>query len=127
MTLTQQISTGQWVGLSFETRQELVKMFSLTRSGGTVVENGVLKTDGYTDKDLETMSVEALQKALESPETNFYTLFDTLLAQLEDGRLKRASESQEEIDKRKKEAKKKSLKQSAELLAKAAKMMEDEA
>ncbi len=125
--MTPGIGVGQWIGLNFETRQELIKMFGLVRSAGTVVENGVLKTDGYTDKDLEAISVEALQKALQSPDTNFFALFDTLLAQLEDARLNKATETQEDAEKKRKEAKKKSIKQSAELLAKAAKMMEDEA
>lgn len=123
--LVPQIGIGQWIGLSFDTRQELVKMFSLTRSAGTVVENGILKTDGYTDKDLAAMSVEALQKALESSESNFYSLLDTVLAQIEEKRMGKQKESDEEVAKRKKTERAANLKAGAKMLAQAAKMMED--
>ena len=89
------IGVSQWVSLPFETRQRLVELFGLNRSGGSLVEDGRLKTDGYTEKDLSEISMERMQKLLNSDSENFYDLFDKVLTFVEEQRTAEVNKQKE--------------------------------
>lgn len=77
-----QLTTFEWLKLSYETRQLLVVQFNITRSVPAHVENNQVVSDGHSSKDLSVLNVESLQKFLESTETDFTKLFNNTLKKL---------------------------------------------
>lgn len=76
-----------WLELPVEVRAALAKTFGLVRSSGAVVEqlNGkmVVKSDGYSDKDLAGITVEKLQDFLkEKKEKDFWKLMEVAIEQV---------------------------------------------
>lgn len=51
------------------------EVFQIPRSGGSVMENGKLTSDGTTDKDLAAITVESMQEYTGSTLTKFEELF----------------------------------------------------
>ena len=66
----------QWVVLPLEVRTKMREFFGIRRSTSTVVDGGVVKSDGSSEMDLQAVSVEAMQKLLKSNEKDFAKLFD---------------------------------------------------
>lgn len=93
-----QLGVGQWVQLPEYMRRRIAELFKLKRSGGAEVFNGRLVTDGYTYKDLEGISVVKMQELLNLTETEYFTLFDSLLEHVENehsGKIKQTEEEKE--------------------------------
>lgn len=59
-----QITIPQWLSLTIETRQRLKELFSIPRSSGSQVNDGVVVSDGHTHEDLKRVSIEAMVKYL---------------------------------------------------------------
>ena len=81
-----------WIGLSKETRVELARIFELKPTGESVVHvgeiiggniAGVAKSDGFTAQDLQALTVEKLQQYLDTTDTNFYEMFNAVVADIE--------------------------------------------
>lgn len=83
-TFSAAIGVSQWVQLPTETRRQLVQVFNLKRSAGSEVVDGKLKTDGYTEKDLQGITVEKMQAFTGSESPTYFELLDKVLAKLED-------------------------------------------
>lgn len=78
-----QLNTHQWLELPMATRQRLVQIFHIPRSSGTVVEDGRVASDGHTHRDLESISVLAMQALLDTDVVDFYELFDMVIKSIE--------------------------------------------
>lgn len=78
--MTIQVSVHDWLQLPMDIRQKLAVIFNLNRSGGNILEDNVVISDGYSHKDLAAITVDAMQKYLETYEINdFVTLFDLVI------------------------------------------------
>lgn len=55
------------------------ELLNIPRSGGTIVEDNRMKSDGCTEKDLANITVIGMQKVLDSTEDNFFTLWGELI------------------------------------------------
>ena len=81
-----QISVPDWVKLPSETRQKLIKQFSIPKTGGSEMQliggQRQLVSDGHTHLDLKVMSVEKLQQFTESTSTDFYELLNKTIEKL---------------------------------------------
>lgn len=78
-----QLGQGQWVSLPFETRLKLIDIFGIKRSGGVIMADNRVLSDGHTDKDLSVLNVEAMQKYLGVDEADFFKLFNLVLDRLQ--------------------------------------------
>lgn len=85
-----QLTTPQWLQLPFEVRQHLVAEFRIPRSSYTLVQDNKVLSDGYTHEDLAHITVEKMKAFTGSNETNFFTLFDQVLAVIEEKRQAKA-------------------------------------
>ena len=75
-----------------ETREKLVDIFSIPKSGGVVVEGNRLISDGHTPTDLMAVTVDKMQEFLESPEEDFYKLFIEVIDKIENPERSKATE-----------------------------------
>ncbi len=62
------------------TRVKLREIFGVRRSQGSLVEGNIVKSDGTTYQDLQTITVPKMQEYLGSSETDFVTLFNDCVA-----------------------------------------------
>jgi len=75
---------SKWLELSLSTRAKIAEIFGIEKKAPTHVENNRVVSDGYLIKDIETaLNVEALQKYLESNETDLAKLFFILVETIE--------------------------------------------
>jgi hypothetical protein len=81
--LNAQLTVPQWLSLPINTRMRLVKVFGIPRSQGSLVQDNKVMSDGYTHTDLMRISVESMQKFLDSDEKDFFKLLDDVIATLE--------------------------------------------
>lgn len=79
-----QITEQEWLKLPMPVRIELRTIFAIPRSRGTVVEDGVVKSDGYTNEDLKAITVEKMQTYLKSTEPDFYLLLNDIVKKVTD-------------------------------------------
>lgn len=91
-----QLNTLQWVGLDSSIRSELVEIFDIPRSGYTIVEGQEVITDGYTNQDLTSITVEKMQEYLDSTETEYFDLFKEVLQKILSKKAKEAEKAIEE-------------------------------
>lgn len=89
------IGVSQWVQLPDTVRRRIAELFDLEANGGAVVENGKLKHDRHTEKDLQGITLEKMQTLTQSESTNYFELFDRVLEYIENektGNLERLAE-----------------------------------
>lgn len=77
------LSRLKWLELDYPTRAKIVELFQVPRSGHTLVENQTVQSDGHTDKDLEYITIEKMQKFTDSFETDFYQLFTKVIFKIQ--------------------------------------------
>lgn len=70
------LSISYWLDLPQETRSNIAKAMGISKSGGAVVENGRVMCDGFTQDDLDKITLGKLQTYLGSTDMNFYDLFE---------------------------------------------------
>jgi len=77
------ITPPQWLELDPVVRQKLVVAFDLKKSGiGHMVHEGGrshITSDGYTHQDLSVITVERMQEILDTKESDFFKLFNTII------------------------------------------------
>ncbi len=73
------ISIHTWVSLPNEVRGKVRVLFNIPRSSNTVVNDGVIETDGTTNDDLKHLTIEKMQIYLNDESTDFHKLFDKVL------------------------------------------------
>ncbi len=78
------LSLHTWVSLPNEVRRRIRVAFNIPRSSNTVVNDGVVETDGTTNEDMKAMTTEKMQKFVSSDSTDFHKLFDLVLAKIEE-------------------------------------------
>lgn len=81
--LLPRLFTYDWLQLPNEVRLKLVEIFKIPRSGGAVIEDNRVITDGYTQIDLDTITTLAMQAYLDTDETDFAILFKAVLKKIE--------------------------------------------
>ncbi len=81
--LNAQLNTVQWISLPITTRMRLVQLFNIPRSSGSLVQDNKVISDGYTHNDLLHISVEKMQKLLDTDEKDFFVLFEQVVKTLE--------------------------------------------
>ena len=81
------LSQHVWLGLSQKTRDELVRIFDLKKSGTTMTNIGpngaVVVSDGFNFNDFWPITVESLQNVLMDSSGDFYELFNELVFRIE--------------------------------------------
>jgi hypothetical protein len=82
--ITAQISQPQWVKLPPYVRSRIAQLFNLTRSQGSFVQDNELKSDGYTQTDLQGITLEGLQAHFKENNNDLYELFNRLVEEIED-------------------------------------------
>ncbi len=79
-----QLSVHEWLKLPMDIRQKLRENFNIPKSQGVLVEDNEVKSDGTTYKDLGSITVEKMQTHLEREDSDFVSLFNEVVARLED-------------------------------------------
>ena len=74
------VSIGSWVSLPSEVRSRIRTLFEIPKSSTVDVIDGVIATDGVTHEDFKVLTVEKMQKYLGDESTDFYKLFDKVVA-----------------------------------------------
>lgn len=82
MEIRKQIYVSQWLQVPTETRNKLIALFNLKRSGFAQVVNNVVVSDGFTDMDLAGLTVEILQKYLNSKEKDIIALLENAIVKI---------------------------------------------
>lgn len=100
------LSYQVWIGLPQDTRNKLAKLFTIPRTGESVVSStgliagniGSIQTsDGYTAKDLYAISIEKMQSLIGTDDTDFYAMFNFVIEHLESLLNPPAPEVKEEV------------------------------
>lgn len=77
------ISRYHWLKLSNEQRIVMRDAFVIPRSGGVEMQNGIVTSDGSSERDLSAISVESMQAFTGSKETSFEALFNLSIARVD--------------------------------------------
>lgn len=73
-----------WVSLPNEVRYKIRSIFGIPKSGATEVNDGRIVSDGTTHEDFKHLTVEKMQSYVGDTSTDFYKLFDKVLAKVND-------------------------------------------
>jgi hypothetical protein len=76
------LSNTTWVSLSNEVRQRIRSIFNIPCSSSTIVSDGRIETDGTTPEDLKHLTIEKMQKLLNSELNDFHKLFDLVVVKI---------------------------------------------
>lgn len=75
---------SHWCSLPLATRHKIAEKFNIIKKRPTHVVNDYVQEDGYIVKDIEeALNVDAIQKFLNSQETDMAILWDNLIAKIE--------------------------------------------
>ena len=80
--IKQQIYVSQWLQVPTETRNKLIELFNLRKSGVTSVVNNVVISDGFTDLDLSDLTIDKLQKYLGSKDKDIISLLENAIVKI---------------------------------------------
>lgn len=72
-----------WLGVRHETRLKIAKIFNLPKSGFVEVSNNKVICDGHSQKDINLLTISAMQQYLNSEEDDIQVLFEKLVYVLE--------------------------------------------
>ncbi len=100
------LGVSQWVLLPETLRRRLADLFHLEANGGAIVENGKLKQDRHTEKDLQGITIEKMQELVKSDSKNFFELFDRVLEYVENEQVDLSKLNEEQLAKAKEIAQK---------------------
>ena len=65
------ITKDQWMLLDIPTKQKLVAVFGINKSGFSEVRDSIVVTDGYTQEDLKVITLEKMNEYIGSEEATF--------------------------------------------------------
>ncbi len=71
-----------WVSLPADIRNKIRVEFKIPRSGNVIVADNKIETDGTTHEDFKTLTTEKMQSFLNSKETDFHKLFDSVVLKM---------------------------------------------
>lgn len=84
---------SHWLKLPVSTRTIIATALSIAKTSPTHVQDNVVVNDGYKIQDVENaLNLDALQKYLNSDETDFNILWDLLIAKTEGREVEQAIE-----------------------------------
>jgi len=78
------LSTFMWVSLPNEVRRRIRVVFDIPKTGFTEVSDGVILSDGVTQSDFKSLTIEKMQKYLSDESVDFHKLFDKVVAKIND-------------------------------------------
>jgi hypothetical protein len=96
-----QLVKPQWLKIPLETRRELIKIFEIPRTEATMImggTNSIVLSDGHSHKDLEAITVEKMQKYLDSELTDFFQLFDMVLDKINKTKTNTVEEESKKVE-----------------------------
>lgn len=76
------LSISMWVSLPIEVRRRIRNLFGIPRSSNTVVNDGVVETDGTTKEDFQHLTINKMQRFLQDESMDFHKLFDLTVAKI---------------------------------------------
>lgn len=94
-----------WVTLPAEVRNKIRTVFSIPRSGATEVHDITMVSDGTTHNDFKTLTVEKMQEYLNDTSTDYFRLFDKVVAKVNDDLYPKPATEEIIVPKQKKNAK----------------------
>lgn len=77
----EKIYSQNWVDLPKEVRQRLSEVFGIERTGITEVRDQTVISDGYTNTDLQAITLEKMEEYIGSKET-FHRAWELTLAKV---------------------------------------------
>lgn len=77
------LSKIYWLNLTIPQRTLLIMNFNIPKTGFTHVQDGQIISDGYTDQDLQTLTLQRLQEYLKTNENDFGSLLKATIEKLE--------------------------------------------
>jgi hypothetical protein len=78
------LATHTWVSLPNEVRRRIRVVFDISKTGFTEVSDGVILSDGVTQSDFKSLTIEKMQKYLNDESVDFHKLFDKVVAKIND-------------------------------------------
>jgi len=78
-----QITTPIWLSIKSETRQELAKIFSLSKSTYTNIVDGRVMCDGFSNEDLTFLTLEKLKDFTGCASDELVTQFECAVKKIE--------------------------------------------
>ena len=84
INLKRQLTPFEWLQLPVEIRNLFKATFQIPRSGGSIVNNNKLESDGHTIQDLSKVSLKSLQEYLSTDETHWDKLLQLTINKMED-------------------------------------------
>lgn len=81
-----------WLALPAETRVKMVNLFGIPRTGEVIVQTGgivggnigsIVKQDGHSAADLYAITVEKMQKLLDTDDVDFYKMFNHIVENID--------------------------------------------
>src|ERR1051326_8294804 len=83
LNLKRQLTPFEWLQMPKEARDLFIKWFNIPRSGGSIVVNNEVVSDGHTIADLSAVSLQSLQAFLHTDETHWDKLLQLTINQME--------------------------------------------
>lgn len=97
--MEQLITQFHWMQLNNEQRILMREVFNIPKSGGVVIQNNTMLTDGSNENDLKAISIESMQKFVASPDTNFEFLYNSTLIKVDQMIKERKEKEYQELEK----------------------------
>ena len=76
------ITKDQWMLLDIPTKQKLVAVFGINKSGFSEVRDSIVVTDGYTQEDLKVIILEKMNEYIGSEEATFLRAWEITLSKI---------------------------------------------
>lgn len=76
------ITKDQWMLLDIPTKQKLVAVFGINKSGFSEVRDSIVVTDGYTQEDLKVITLEKMNEYIGSEEATFLRAWEITLSKI---------------------------------------------
>ncbi len=83
ISLKRQLTQFEWLQLPMKARDLFIQTFDIPRTGGAIVNNNVLQSDGHTMEDLSRVSLKALQEYLGTTEDHWDKLLQLTINKME--------------------------------------------
>ena len=83
INIKRQLSPYEWLQLPIEVRNLFKVTFQIPRTGGAIVNNNRLESDGHTYQDLSVVSLKSLQEYLGTDETHWDKLLQLTINKME--------------------------------------------
>lgn len=79
----QKVYVANWMALPKETKEHLIKVFNIVKTGNSEVRDQEVVTDGYTNDDLNAITLDKMAEYTGSPTTEtFHRLWEITLAKV---------------------------------------------